>query len=206
MGTIAKKTNVSKSSASSSNNSKGASTPKMTSASKTSHADSKVKRTIEPSGSRVRAAHSTSNSRAKSSSVAHSNASSRKRTRSPSFSDAYDSDSLTPPPTKRRAAPQTSGGYRDEIWKLFGKDRNAYVGRDVLSDDEDMEADATALEREEFRRSVGLVSSCLSVTNANSYSARLAKKEDEAALEEERRHEEEKRRKRKEKEIRERRG
>jgi hypothetical protein len=37
---------------------------------------------------------------------------------------------------------------------MFGKDRNKYVGRDVLSDDEDMEADATALEMEEYRRSV----------------------------------------------------
>jgi len=57
-----------------------------------------------------------------------------------------------------------------------------------MSDDEDMEADATALEMEEFR------------------SARMAKKEDEAALEEEKRHEMEKRRRRKDKELRERRG
>ena len=41
-----------------------------------------------------------------------------------------------------------------EIWKMFGKDRRAYVDRDVFSDDEDMEADATALEREEKMRCV----------------------------------------------------
>jgi len=57
-----------------------------------------------------------------------------------------------------------------------------------MSDDEDMEADATALEMEEFR------------------STRMAKKEDEAALEEEKRHETEKRRRKKEKELRERGG
>jgi len=70
---------------------------------------------------------------------------------------------------------------------MFGKNRDAYVRKDVFSDDEDMEADASILEREEYE------------------SARVAKREDEAALEEERRHEQEKRRKRKEKEARERR-
>jgi len=55
-----------------------------------------------------------------------------------------------------------------------------------MSDDEDMEADATALEIEEYR------------------SARMAKEEDEAALEEEKRHETEKRHRKKEKVIRER--
>jgi hypothetical protein len=37
---------------------------------------------------------------------------------------------------------------------MFGKDRSKYVQRDVLSDDEDMEVDATALEMEEHRRSI----------------------------------------------------
>jgi hypothetical protein len=37
---------------------------------------------------------------------------------------------------------------------MFGKDRGSYVRRDVLSDDEDMEADARVLEKEELRRSV----------------------------------------------------
>lgn len=70
----------------------------------------------------------------------------KKRPRSPSLS-------LSPPPSKRRAAsPENS--LRSEIWKLFGKDRNSYVARDVLSDDEDMEADASALMKEELRRLV----------------------------------------------------
>jgi len=54
------------------------------------------------------------------------------------------------------------------------------VSRNVLSDDEDMEADIRALEREELT------------------SARIARKEDLEAEEEERRHDEEKRRRRKE--------
>ena len=37
---------------------------------------------------------------------------------------------------------------------MFGKDRSTYVQRDVFSDDEDMEADVTAMEKEELRRSV----------------------------------------------------
>jgi len=56
------------------------------------------------------------------------------------------------------------------------------MSRTVMSDDEDMEADMTALEREELT------------------SARIARKEDLKAEEEERRHEEEKRRRRKERE------
>jgi hypothetical protein len=78
-----------------------------------------------------------------------------KRPRSPSLSE-----SPPPPPLKKRASsrPRHDGaGEMDisqEIWKLFGKDRRAYISRDVLSDDEDMEADATILEREEKMRSV----------------------------------------------------
>ncbi|KAF8841797.1 hypothetical protein BDN67DRAFT_989545 [Paxillus ammoniavirescens] len=98
----------------------------------------------------------------------------KKRPRLPSLS-------LSPPPQKRRAAsPQDA--IRSEIWKLFGKDRHSYVARDVLSDDEDMEADAAVVMREEMR------------------SARLAKREDEQALEAEKRHEEEKRRRKRERE------
>ncbi|KAG6872736.1 hypothetical protein C0995_007057 [Termitomyces sp. Mi166 len=99
----------------------------------------------------------------------------KKRPRSPSLSEESDLDSLPP----RR---QAGSGYSDAIWGFFGKNRDKYVNRDVFSDDEDMEADASALEREELR------------------SARLAKKEDQLALEEERRHEEVKRRRKKEKE------
>ncbi|KZP31780.1 hypothetical protein FIBSPDRAFT_907577 [Athelia psychrophila] len=110
---------------------------------------------------------------------------SRKRTRSVSLSD--DSDSYGSPP-KRRPPPSSHPSVGEEIWKMFGKDRSQYVERDVFSDDEDMEADATAMEMEEYR------------------SARMAKKEDEAALAEENRREQEKRRKKKEKEMRERRA
>ncbi|EJD06598.1 SPT2-domain-containing protein [Fomitiporia mediterranea MF3/22] len=112
----------------------------------------------------------------------------KKRARSYSLSDddSYDSLDDSPPPTKRR--PAGSSGRNDlssEIWKLFGKDRNQYMQNDVYSDeDDDMEADADALRREEMR------------------SARLAKREDELAAEEEKRHEEEKRRRKKEKERR----
>lgn len=96
----------------------------------------------------------------------------KKRSRSLSRSES-------PPPAKKRAA---STDYRDEIWQILGKNRSNYVSMDVFSDDDDMEADATALEREEQR------------------SARIAKKEDVLALEAEKRHEEEKRRRKKEKE------
>ena len=36
---------------------------------------------------------------------------------------------------------------------MFGKDRQQYTSQNVFSDDEDMEADATILEREEAYRS-----------------------------------------------------
>lgn len=52
----------------------------------------------------------------------------------------------------RKRAPPPSNGIQDEIWKIFGRDRSKYVARDVVSDDEDMEADVVALEREEFVR------------------------------------------------------
>jgi len=65
---------------------------------------------------------------------------------------------------------------------MFGKDRQQYTSRDVFSDDEDMEADATILEREE------------------AYSARIARREEILAVQEEERHEEEKRRRKRERE------
>lgn len=68
----------------------------------------------------------------------------KKRARSPSLSDS-------PPPPKRRPQNQ-SNSISAEIWKMFGKDRNAYVARDVFSDDEDMEADALEVEHEELYR------------------------------------------------------
>ena len=54
----------------------------------------------------------------------------------------------------RKRAPAPSNGIQDEIWKIFGRDRSKYVARNVMSDDEDMEADVVALEREEFVRYV----------------------------------------------------
>jgi protein SPT2 len=66
-----------------------------------------------------------------------------------------------------------------------GRDRSAYLSRDVVSDDEDMEVDIRALEREEAR------------------SRKIAKREEEEAEAEERRHAEEKKRRKKEKEMRE---
>jgi hypothetical protein len=44
-----------------------------------------------------------------------------------------------------------------EIWKLFGKNKSQYVERDVFSDDEDMEADARDVEREELKRCVLII-------------------------------------------------
>lgn len=84
-----------------------------------------------------------------------SNASpSNKRTRSPpSTYDGSESDSEdNRRPHKRTAG--ASNGIQDEIWKIFGRDRSKYVSRNVMSDDEDMEADMTALEREELTRYV----------------------------------------------------
>lgn len=81
-----------------------------------------------------------------------SHSSHRKRPRSPSLSD-----SPSPPPPKRSQHRSQSSAPNDisaEIWKLFGKDRGAYVQRDVFSDDEDMEVDAREVEREEMRRFV----------------------------------------------------
>lgn len=69
----------------------------------------------------------------------------KRRQRSPSLSDS-------PPPPKRS---KPMDDISSQIWKLFGKDKDDYMRRDVFSDDEDMEADAHDLEREEMRRSVG---------------------------------------------------
>ena len=71
----------------------------------------------------------------------------RKRQRSDSLSDS-------PPPPKRRTQGAPANSISAEIWKLFGKDRNTYVARDVYSDDEDMEAGADEVEREEKFRCV----------------------------------------------------
>ena len=77
-----------------------------------------------------------------------------KRARSPQSSyDGSESDSeYNRRPSKRAAG--ASSGIQDEIWKIFGRDRSKYMSRTVMSDDEDMEADMTALEREELTRFV----------------------------------------------------
>jgi protein SPT2 len=79
------------------------------------------------------------------------------------------------------------GGSGFDIWSIMnpGRERSNYLARDVVSDDEDMEADLNVLEREE------------------ALSRKIAKKEEEEAEEEERRHAEEKKRKKKEREMRE---
>ncbi|KAG6817265.1 hypothetical protein H0H87_010926 [Tephrocybe sp. NHM501043] len=103
--------------------------------------------------------------------------SAKKRARSPSYSELEDSEDSDRPYRKKQGS-----GLGDAIWQMFGKSRDSYVGKDVFSDDEDMEVDASYLEKEELR------------------SARIAKKEDSIAIEEERRREEEKRRRKKQKE------
>ena len=77
------------------------------------------------------------------SSTAHSRP---KRHRSPSFSES-------PPPKKRHIDSHIDSNISSTIWKMFGKDRQKYTSQNVFSDDEDMEADATVLEREEAYRS-----------------------------------------------------
>lgn len=74
----------------------------------------------------------------------------KKRQRSGSLSDS-------PPPHKKRPQAPQQNSISSEIWKLFGKDRNTYVARDVFSDDEgsdDMEVGAREVEHEEAYRSV----------------------------------------------------
>jgi len=104
----------------------------------------------------------------------------KKRTRSESRSES--------PPLKRRGYveedDEVPGNISSMIWNMFGRDRDRYMSMDVFSDEEDMEADATTVAREEAR------------------SSRIALTEDQLALEDERRHEDEKRRRKKEREAR----
>ena len=76
----------------------------------------------------------------------------KKHRRSESFSE--DEDEYDSPPSKKRYAPTPQDDYRSEIWKLFGKNRSSYVNNAVDSDEDDMEADAMDLEKEELRRFV----------------------------------------------------
>jgi protein SPT2 len=76
----------------------------------------------------------------------------KKHRRSESFSE--DDEEYDSPPSKKRYAPPAQDDYRSEIWKIFGKNRSSYVNNAMDSDEDDMEADAMDLEREELRRFV----------------------------------------------------
>ena len=62
------------------------------------------------------------------------------------------------PPSKKRALSavekeeKLSENISSAIWSMLGKKKDKYTGMDVFSDDEDMEADADDLEREEMFR------------------------------------------------------
>ena len=81
----------------------------------------------------------------------------RKRPRSESRSES-------PHPAKRRSHvadddDNVSESIGSMIWNMFGRNRDEYVSRDIFSDDEDMEADASCVAREEAIRLVILYSS-----------------------------------------------
>jgi len=151
-----------------------------------------------PKASSLGAKYPRSSSLTKKTTLGSSAPPSNKRTRSPpSAYDGSDSDSeYDRRPHKRTAG--VSNGFQDEIWQIFGRDRSKYVSRNVLSDDEDMEADIRALEREELTRCVARLVWDPARQPDLVPSARIARKEDLEAEEEERRHDEEKRRRRKE--------
>ncbi|GAC97242.1 hypothetical protein PHSY_004827 [Pseudozyma hubeiensis SY62] len=67
------------------------------------------------------------------------------------YSDEYDSEGIDDDDDDDGRG-GGSQNYRDEIWKLFGKDRKKYASRVVDSDD-DMEADAASVLQEELRSS-----------------------------------------------------
>ena len=121
----------------------------------------------------------------------------KKRSRSESRSES--------PPLKRRGyvdEDEVPGNISSMIWNMFGRNRDSYMSMDVYSDDEDMEADATTVAKEEARRFVLLCWSKEKRDLILLVSSRIAVTEDQLALEEERRHEEEKRRRKKEREAR----
>lgn len=62
-----------------------------------------------------------------------------------------------PSASSRQSALSSGVDLSTEIWSIFGKDKKSYVARDVLSDDEDMEADAQSVLKEEARRYVILL-------------------------------------------------
>ena len=60
-------------------------------------------------------------------------------------------------PSSRPSTLSNGVDISTEIWSIFGKDKKSYVARDVLSDDEDMEADAQSVLKEEARRYVPIL-------------------------------------------------
>ena len=75
----------------------------------------------------------------------------RKRPRSESRSES--------PQLKRRGHiadddDNVSESIGSMIWNMFGRNRDEYVSKDIFSDDEDMEADASCVAREEAIRLV----------------------------------------------------
>jgi len=99
----------------------------------------------------------------KATSSANASLQSKRARSSPSTYNGSESDSEYERPPNKRAA-NAGNGIQDEIWKIFGRDRSKYVSRNVLSDDEDMEADVRALEREELTRCVASIFRTLLVT------------------------------------------
>jgi protein SPT2 len=95
-----------------------------------------------------------------------------KRSRSPTRSesphskrrayDDYNSEDLDD--DEEFGGGEGGSGMSSLIWQLMGKDRSRYVNMDVFSDDEDMEADADAVLREEQRRFVSMTQ-CLQLTH-----------------------------------------
>jgi protein SPT2 len=121
----------------------------------------KTKDSLKPSPSKVPSTSrpgpssrpsSSGTARPRPSSAHVSSSAGKKHRRSESFSE--DEEEYDSPPSKKRYAPPAQDDYRSEIWKMFGKDRSSYVNDMVDSDEDDMEADAMDLEREEMRRFV----------------------------------------------------
>jgi protein SPT2 len=161
--------------------------PKQSSKPSTSSLPSFKSRALtKPPASSSSSSRPTASSVTKSSSQHRATSPKRRRSTAPLSSDDLDSDEdrdTRSRPSKKPRSNRDSygggGGSGVDIWAIMnpGRDRNAYMARDVLSDEEedDMEVSVAALEREEKR------------------SRLIAKKEEEMAEAEERRRMEEKR-------------
>ncbi|WFD19760.1 hypothetical protein MCAP1_001996 [Malassezia caprae] len=71
---------------------------------------------------------------------------------SPDTSESYNSDQSAEALDEEDAMSHAS--IRDQIWQMFGRDRQRYISRDVDSDEDDMEAGASAVLQEEQRSSI----------------------------------------------------